>query len=663
MSSDEDSKHKEKVEDLSSEDEYGGKATSSSAHAKPHVSSEGFNIAWESLTYTVQTGSRCSLFPPRCADTRGDKTILDNLSGFAGAGRVLAIMGPSGCGKTTFLDILAGRVKSGSLSGDITVNGEPLTKKQFKRHMAYVMQEDTLVGDLTVRENLYFSALLRLPLSISIAKKKEKVEQIITELGLSDCANTAVGTVFRRGISGGQRRRVSIGMQLITDPSVIFLDEPTSGLDSKSAASVVDSLVKLAREYNRTIICTIHSPSSQVFQSFDDVMLLSRGKLIYCGPTEESVPFFASQGLKVGRHVNPADYFLDVINYDFEKLDSPPKEVQSLVDAYPQSKVAQEVHDLANKSKTASFTEEASSVASKLKGKYATPFWWQTFIVIYRTLLVFVRNPGHYWARLAMYVMLSIMMGTLYLQIDDDQDAIQDRVSVLFFSVAFLTFMSIAALPAFIEDRLLFVRERMNGAYRVGAYALAHTIVGLPFILLIALLFSLISYFMIGLKTEGYGYFLLGLFLSLIVAESLVTAISAIVPNFIMGIAFGAGLFGMFMLCCGFFVRATNIPPWWIWAHYISFHKYTFEAYMYNEFEGESFPCDPMGDIGNTTLYYCAYPNLGSDPSVLTGEDILKEYEYEDVKIWAWYLVLLGMFLFYRIVFYLLLRFLNKGKR
>lgn len=130
---------------------------------------------------------------------------------------------------------------------------------------------------------------------------------------------------------------------------------------------------------------------------------------------------------------------------------------------------------------------------------------------------------------------------------------------MLFFSVAFLTFMSIAALPAFIEDRVLFVRERMNGAYRVGAYALAQTLVGIPFVLLIAVLFSGIAYFLVGLKSASFGWFLLDLFLALTVAESMVVLISAVVPNFIVGIAVGAGLFGMFMLACGFFVRASNI--------------------------------------------------------------------------------------------------------
>lgn len=622
------------------------------------ISEQGYNIGWRDLSYTAQA-RRLTKEPPFIVFRKGTaKKLLDNLEGFAAAGRLLAIMGPSGCGKTTFLDLLAGRVSSGVVEGQIAVNGQPKSKRT-KRLMAYVMQEDTLIGDLSVRSNLYYSALLRLPRSMPLKEKKKKVEQVIEELGLSDCANTIVGTPLRRGISGGQRRRVSIGMELITDPSILLLDEPTSGLDSKSAASVVEILLKLARDRNRTIICTIHSPSSHIFQMFDDLMLLSRGKLIFCGPREGALLFFSKQGMKVPQHTNPADHFLDLINYDFSGSGEIPHHVQKLVDNFPNSKAAQCNRKRIDRTGEEAFIERTRQLAKSLKGKYANGTWYQTLVLMRRTFVVFLKNPAIYWARIAMYFMLALMMGTLFFQISDKQDSIQDRISVLFFSVAFLTFMSIAAVPAFIEDKLLFVRERMNGAYRVSAYAMAQTLISIPFIVAIALIFSGTAYFLVGLKSSGFGHFLLDLSLALMVAEAMVVTVSALVPHLIIGLAVGAGFYGMFMLACGFFVKASNIPGWWIWLHYISFHKYAFEIFMYNEFKGQTYPCSPMGN----GTYFCAYPNVSDHPSYLTGEQILANYDYEEVVMWRWYLVLIAMLLFLRLSFYVVLRFLNRGKR
>jgi len=340
-----------------------------------------------------------------------------------------------------------------------------------------------------------------------------------------------------------------------------------------------------------------------------------------------------------------------------------PDHIQTLVKNFPQSRASRCNRDRITRTRDELFLKSTQDLLKTERNKkYANPTWYQTLILMRRIFIVFLKNPAIYWARVFMYFLLALMMGTLFFQISFQQSSIEDRISVLFFSVAFLTFMSIAAVPAFIEDKLLFVRERMNGAYRVSAYVIAHTLISIPFVVAIALTFSVTAYFLVGLKSSGFGYFLLDLSLSLMVAESLVVTISGVVPHLIIGLALGAGFYGMFMLVCGFFVKASNIPGWWIWLHYISFHTYAFEIFMYNEFNGETFPCEPQA-VGNSSSYFCAYPNDSDHPSYLTGEQILAYYEYQDVTMWEYFLVLVAMIVFFRVCFYLVLRFLNKGKR
>eukprot|EP01083_Nonionella_stella_P106250 306338_1 len=201
------------------------------------------------------------------------KRILNNVSGKAVPGEVLAVMGPSGSGKTTLLDLLALRGRTGTPSGTVLVNGQP-RDNSFKYLSSYVPQEDNLIGTMSVCETMIFSANLNLGPSYSSDMKKEEANGMIAQLGLNGVANIKIGTVFQKGISGGQKRRVSIGVEIISKPKIIFLDEPTSGLDSAAAYQVMVFLKKFAKQ-GHSVVCTIHQPSSQVFHMIDRVLLLS----------------------------------------------------------------------------------------------------------------------------------------------------------------------------------------------------------------------------------------------------------------------------------------------------------------------------------------------------------------------------------------------------
>jgi ABC-type multidrug transport system permease subunit len=211
----------------------------------------------------------------------------------------------------------------------------------------------------------------------------------------------------------------------------------------------------------------------------------------------------------------------------------------------------------------------------------------QFWVLLYRNSLNNIRNPGIYWVRLFMYFMLSFMVGTMYLSTNDNLSD-EDKVPLLFYVQAFLVFMSVAVLPFFIEQRSVFIRERANSSLSVTSYVVANFLASLPGIFLIAAMSTALVVLLADLN--AFGWFLLNLFLSLVVAESLMHVLGAAVPHYIIGIALGAGLFGMFMLCEGLMVPRSSIPDYWIWGYYMAFHSYSFESFVYEHFSREDSP-------------------------------------------------------------------------
>lgn len=241
-----------------------------------------------------------------------DRQILSNAFGTVESGQVMAILGGSGAGKTTLLDILARKKKKGQAAGDIYVNGKQYSSKQYKRVIGFVDQEDYLMPTLTVYETIATSALLRLPKTMSDDAKRLRALETMNELGILDIKDQIIGDESNRGISGGEKRRVAIACELVTSPSILFLDEPTSGLDAYNAHNVIESLVNLARNFDRTVVVTIHQPRSNIFSLFDKVILLAQGKVVYSGAQIRAAEHFSELGYTCPPSYNLADYLIDL---------------------------------------------------------------------------------------------------------------------------------------------------------------------------------------------------------------------------------------------------------------------------------------------------------------------------------------------------------------
>ncbi|XP_065906239.1 broad substrate specificity ATP-binding cassette transporter ABCG2-like [Dysidea avara] len=415
----------------------------------------GNNLSFVNISYTIQPKPFLAHFKEIPA-----KKILDNVSGSMNPG-LNAIMGPSGSGKTSLLDILADRKAKKGLSGHVLINGRR-QPRNFKCASAYVVQEDLLMGTLSVRENLAFSAALRLPMSLTRTERLNKVESVISELGLSHVANTKVGTELIRGISGGQKKRTSIGMELIISPGIVFLDEPTTGLDATTAVSVVRLLKELSSS-GRVIIMSIHQPRYSIYKLFDSLTLMSRGRLVYHGPANNALNYFSELGYQCEQHNNPADFFLDVI-IENEEADGPEdggtaeRKVESSGDAarlpyiYEDSKEFLSVKQhLDMKLKTALNEPQAETP------EFETNFPWQFGILAVRTFRNLIRSRMTTGVQVGMLIVLSIVLGLIFLQADDNFAGVQDRIGAMFFVVINMAFINIPAVDVFLKERPLFV--------------------------------------------------------------------------------------------------------------------------------------------------------------------------------------------------------------
>ncbi|KAJ2698789.1 FAD-dependent urate hydroxylase [Coemansia sp. IMI 209128] len=302
---------------------------------KSEASNEISSMMVNSLKTTVSFRDVCYLIPaqgpdlvshsttsqPQSGSTNGSVDnyvkVLNNISGCVHSGEILAILGASGAGKSTLLDILSRREKCGKVSGKVQINDRDLisdvTTDEFHRMSGYVDQQDLHVATATVYEAVMTSALLRLPRTLSVAAKEEKVRNVLIELGLWSVRDSKIGKSGARGISGGEMRRVSIACELVTSPSIIFLDEPTSGLDAYNAFVVMDTLSQLARRYGRTIICTIHQPRTDIFSMFDQLIVLAAGQMCYSGPATSISGYLESIGHPVPNGYNIADFTIDLV--------------------------------------------------------------------------------------------------------------------------------------------------------------------------------------------------------------------------------------------------------------------------------------------------------------------------------------------------------------
>lgn len=525
-----------------------------------------------------------------CGTTR-EKTILNGLSGVVLPGEILAMLGPSGSGKTTLLTALGGRL-SGKLSGKITYNGNPFSGAT-KRRTGFVAQDDVLYPHLTVVETLLFTALLRLPSSLTAAEKAQSVERVISELGLTRCRNSMIGGPLFRGISGGEKKRVSIGQEMLINPSLLLLDEPTSGLDSTTAMRILTTVKRLAAG-GRTVVTTIHQPSSRLYHMFDKVILLSEGSPIYYGPASTAMDYFSSIGFSTSITINPADLLLDLANgigpdskyanEPGENMEEEQKAVkEALISAYDKNISSTLKAELCSLDAN-NFTNVYAKDASKREGirsreEYWCTGWWYQFRVLLQRGVKERRYDAFNRLRIFQVISVAFLGGLLWWHTPTSH--IEDRIALLFFFSVFWGFYPLYnAVFTFPQERRMLIKERSSGMYRLSSYFLARTVGDLPLELALPTAFVFIIYFMGGLSPHP-PTFLLSLIVvlySVLVSQSLGLAFGAVLMDVKQATTLASVTTLVFLIAGGYYIQ--QIPPFILWLKYLSYSYYCYRLLL-----------------------------------------------------------------------------------
>ncbi len=577
------------------------------------------------------------------------KHILVQNSGRVQRGTLVSIMGPSGSGKTSLLNVLAARTRASgkvALTGKVRVNGQAVDWQKWRHSVVYVEQEDQLFTFFTVWETLLFAARLRLPRGTPGFKVTETVEHLICMLGLDKCKNTVIGGTMAgnrvRGVSGGERKRVSIGVELIAGPTVLFLDEPTSGLDSYSALAVVNVLKKLKMK-GCTIIMSIHQPRSQIFRHLDQLILLSEGLLVFAGPASAATSYFNELGFPCPREYNPADFLIDLVSLDTYHGNHRAEETRSRIELLARKCAESE---LGKKGPETHNVEDQNSLPNLSEKKYAyeASWWTQTRELLGRSWKQEKRNHTVLGIRAASSIIFGVLLGLVFLQAaDGSQRSIQNIIGVLFFIVLFQFFQGMmGVLNTFPLEREIVLRERASKSYRASAYFCSKFVAEQPLNIVWPIIFTCIVYWMVGLKPTASAFFLLlgVLLLVFVTAIALGFIISSVAGTVEAANALGPPLVIFLVLFSGFYANTATIPAFIAWIQYISPIRWSFAALCVNEFEGQVFECDD--------------PSLGCVP---TGEDVLRRLGFENDTFVRSCAILGSMFLVLLAGAYLLLRF------
>ncbi|KAL5708953.1 ABC transporter G member 22 [Ranunculus cassubicifolius] len=535
----------------------------------------------------------------KSVSTTVEKDILHGITGSASPGEVLALMGPSGSGKTTLLNLLGGRISRSPPGGSITYNDQPYSKS-LKRRIGFVTQDDVLFPHLTVRETLTYAARLLLPKTLTKQQKEERALDVICELGLERCQDTMIGGSFVRGVSGGERKRVAIGNEIIINPSVLFLDEPTSGLDSTTALRIVQMLHDIAQD-GKTVVTTIHQPSSRLFHKFDKLILLGKGSLLYFGKAADATEYFSSIGCTPFIAMNPAELLLDLANGNINDV-SVPSELEDRVqvgnletetrNGKPSPTVVHEYLVEAYETKVAerekkmlmipiSIDEELKIKASSPKREWGAS-WCEQFSILFWRGLKERRHDYLSWLRITQVLVIAATLGLLWWRSDNTTPGgLQDQAGLLFFIGVFWGFFPVfTAIFTFPQERAMLSKERAVDMYRLSAYFLARTSSDLPLDLFLPVIFLVVVYFMAGLKATASAFFLsmLTVFLSIIAAQGLGLAIGASLMDIKKATTL-ASITGMtFMLAGGYFIK--KVPVFISWTRYLSFNYHSYRLLL-----------------------------------------------------------------------------------
>eukprot|EP00668_Euglena_longa_P020059 GGOE01024953.1.p1 GENE.GGOE01024953.1~~GGOE01024953.1.p1 ORF type:complete len:1437 (+),score=454.40 GGOE01024953.1:1098-5408(+) len=604
-------------------------------------------LTWQGVTYDVDAPGK------RGKRAKLGLRLLDGVSGFAQPNTLTALMGSSGAGKTTLLDVLAGRKNTGKVGGSILLNGQAADPVTFSRFAGYVEQMDIHSPSATVVEALRFSATLRLPRELSDEDKEAYVWRVIRMLQLEPQANCPIGT-RQSGLTVEQVKRVTIGVEMVANPAVIFLDEPTSGLDSMAADVVMDAIKAVAKT-GRTVICTIHQPSTHLFEMFDHLLLLMRGgKTVFFGETGEMsahlVKYFNDIPLvpQHDGHQNPATWMLNVLAV--EGID-----------------FAEEfLHSALHSSNTLQLEVLSQSVGPTLTAghRYQATMGTQFRALLLKWLRIHWRSPSYNLTRVVICALLGLVLGSIFWQLAiTNSQSVFSKVGVQFNAFIFIGVVFASVVQTILStERTVYYREKAANMYRPFLFNIVAGMCELPYLLFITFMYTNIMYWMVGLNPDPSVFFFWYLTFALYVlfCTNFGFMLGCLLPSPEMASAMVAATSSIFSLLCGFMQPTPSIGWWWRWLHYAIPLTYAFQCAESVQFYCEAADLDPShpGDCPTFTANTNGVPK-----TVAVWPFVRDNWDLEYGMRW-WYIGVLVLFCFAaRVGSGLALAFINHDKR
>eukprot|EP01100_Stratorugosa_tubuloviscum_P001015 TRINITY_DN1227_c0_g1_i2.p1 TRINITY_DN1227_c0_g1~~TRINITY_DN1227_c0_g1_i2.p1 ORF type:complete len:632 (+),score=319.93 TRINITY_DN1227_c0_g1_i2:697-2592(+) len=579
-------------------------------------------LEWKDINYEITETK--GFLPWKRTTTK--RSLLKGISGFAQPGQILVILGPSGAGKTTLLNILAGRLAGSKYTGEILVNGER-RRRGFRRKTAFVLQEDLFLGELTVSQTLHFTSQITLSSKLTRQQKAVRAEEMIDMFKLRKSANTAIGTVLRRGISGGEKKRLNVANELIAGLPLLLLDEPTTGLDASTALDLIIMLQRVAQS-GRTVITTLHQPSSAMFDKFDQMLILSDGRIAYMGSPKQMAAHFSSLGYIQPKNYNAADFALELVDED------PTKETKE--------EAIQTRENVINTWTTKGAPEPSINkpppIPQKIRKKWPTGWFHQSYELAKRAA---VQHVPTLIANIVGLSILGVILSLAWWQRGYEQEDIADRVGLIFFIlIQWSLFPAFNVINSFIPERAVLKKERGSGKYRLSAYMTSKVLIEFIMDCWLPLVFAAVVYWCANLN-PGFDRFVLFVVISYVAyfsGESIGLCLASIFSKVEHASVPTIVFFFIAIIVPGFYV--SEIPDWFEALKYATNFFYCYNGLVVNEFEGTKFKAD--------------------DGSTITGDDIIELYRISIVQIWINILAALAIGAGLRFFAYFILRFTTR---
>jgi ABC-type multidrug transport system ATPase subunit len=554
---------------------------------------------------------------------------LEPLSGTLDPGNMIALMGSSGAGKSTLMDVISKRKTVGIIEGHVLFDGHTPSKAEASRDTGYVEQRDSLWGFFTVTEMLTYTACLKMPPKYSFSQKTGRVDEVITQMGLTKARATKIGGAMVRGVSGGEAKRISIAIGLLNNPRIMFFDEPTSGLDSAISLDVMGTIKELAVE-GRTVLVTIHQPSGRLFELFDQIVLLSRdqetksGNVVYMGETGNGAcelrDYFVKMGYPFDAEIydNVPEYVLEIISGG---VSGPKSEGDSLITSYHDSELCDENERIAE---GIAATVGENNKEQKLTGK---PVYANNTFTEIAVLLAYkgrAQWKDHFFilSRVGLWLTASLLVDTLYAGQTMSFDGLTVVVSIIFIVIFLTAIITIIYVPGLITDKPVFLRESADAMYRPLSYSMANFITEASAVVISTILFVSTLYWAIrGPMNPSVGaffFFMLTHFLYSMTACAVTLALASPLPTIELCIGAVAVFALLNVAVMGFL---APVPVWWGWMGLISYMRWAFGAFMINQFATLNVNiCEDQPP--NTMVNWTALANADLDNIGVTMNDI-----------------------------------------